>query len=324
MGVTTTTHSPFLDILPPELRLHIYDHLLVASKPLKGPDARQFQSERYNLHTSILRANKQIYSEARHVFFGKNILHVNSVPPLTGQDDEEGSGGFEPPLQLKDLPLVRHLQIDLLYYPPVLKTTIGKDGWGWQPVCPGAERYSTSLSLLLGAVKNSLLSLELAADVRPFIAYQPPQSWPRPTSSSNNNNDVEADGLDMKKFLTGFHTADRNWRFASSLSALAIRNIELRFDFPESYFDFIVEKDTLLEGHLVHLAVQVMIARNEIQLRVTLDELGGQGNKADTREKAASIHQQGIGLLGATEHITLPWPRQWAGEEVRNRYGKME
>ena len=249
--------SPFLGILPPCLRLQIYTHLLTTPVPIKGPTARQFQSETYNIHTSILRVSKQIHAEARHVFFGRNTFYINSLSPLS-DSDEVGSGAFEPPLQLKDLALVRHLEVDLLYYPETLRTTVGWEGKGWQPVCPAAERYITSLSFLLGAVKESLISLKLAADVRSC------------TSSSTSDDE---DALDVKKFLTGFHTASSNWRFQEAFSALSVKNVELRFDFAESCFDFVVEKEVLLESNLVHVAGQVLVARSEIRMRRALEEL---------------------------------------------------
>lgn len=246
--------SPFLDILPPEVRLHIYTHLLVTPLPIKGPLSRELQSEKYNLHTSILRTNKQIHTEARPVFFSRNIFSIRSVPSADPCSDEEGSGAFEPPLQLKDLPLIRHLELDLLYYPRSLRTAAGKDGLGWHPLSPGANRYVTSLSFVLGAVKASLVSLKLAADVRPYTP--------------------EENALDVRKFLTGFHVADQSRRFKDALAALAVDDVALRYDFSESYFDFVAKRSVLVEDSFVHLAGQVLLARSEIQLRVALEELG--------------------------------------------------
>ncbi|KAK1913469.1 hypothetical protein P3342_005405 [Pyrenophora teres f. teres] len=67
--MASATRSPFLHVLPAELRLHIYTLLLVTPSPLKGPVARE--STKYDLHTAILRTNKQIHAEARSIFFGK-------------------------------------------------------------------------------------------------------------------------------------------------------------------------------------------------------------------------------------------------------------
>ncbi|KAH8730544.1 hypothetical protein GQ44DRAFT_700498 [Phaeosphaeriaceae sp. PMI808] len=307
----TCTQSPFLDILPPELRLNVYEHLLVASTPIKGPIARQYASETYDLHTSILRTNKQIHSEARHAFLGKNIFCVNSVPSLTGEDDQEGSGAFEPPLQLKDLPLVRHLRIDLLYYPAELRTSPllsgQQDGWNWQPICPGAQRYATSLSFLLSSVKYSLLSLTLGADIRPYL------SWPitvAPLSSSSSTAAAaprtdDAEDVEPKKFLTGFYMVDRNRRFGDSLAALDVRTVTLRFDFPEAFFDFEAKRELVLMDRLVHLAGQVLSARSEMHLRVAFSD-DNDGEEVES---------------GTSAQITLPWPCLGAGEEVVRMYG---
>jgi hypothetical protein len=262
--------SPFLDILPPDIRLLIYKHLLVASIPIKGPVARRHQSETYNIHTSILRTNKQIYAEARTVFFGRNTFSINAIPPLTDRDDEEGNGAFEPPLQLSDLPLIRHLNVDLLYYPNVLRTAEGKDGLGWQPVCQGAERYINSLSFLLSLTKSSLLSLKLTADVRPHT----------PTHQD----------FDVKKFLTGFHMVDKSLRFKQ---ALLVPQIALRFDFTEVCFDFLVQRERLARGSLVQLAGLVLIKRSDIGLKRVLDDLEEEG--------------EGYGSRGELKDVTLAW-----------------
>jgi hypothetical protein len=267
----TETRSPFLDILPPDLRLHIYTHLLVSPSPIKGPVARLHQAERYGIHTAILSTNKQIHDEARTVFLGRNTFSINSLPPLTDHDDDDGNGAFEPPLQLADLPLIRRLHVDLLYYPNVLKTAEGKDGLGWKPVCLGAERYINSLSFLLSFTKESLVSLKLKADVR---SYTPA------------NQD-----FDIRKFLTGFHVVDQSLRFKQ---ALMLPEISLRFDFAEVYFDFVVERERMLMGSLVHLAGLVVMKRSEIGLEGVLEELGREGEKR--------------GVPGSLEDVTLAWP----------------
>ncbi|EOA91049.1 uncharacterized protein SETTUDRAFT_54982, partial [Exserohilum turcica Et28A] len=262
------TRSPFLDVLPPELRLHIYSHLLVASSPLKGPVARQDTS--YDLHTAILRTNKQIYHEARSIFFGRNTFYITSIPPSrpsTGSDEdaedhdeEEGSGAFEPPLQLRDLPLVRHLQVDLLYYPKSMHTIRDRRSGIWIPVCVGAQRYSTSLSFLLSAVETRLLSLKLCADTRRYIDES--RVCGSSSSSSSNNHTAR---LEAQQMLTGFYMADANPLFRKALARLHIADIALHFDFPESYFDFLILRSVLCQQNLVELAGQVLALRSHIR-----------------------------------------------------------
>ncbi|OAL49805.1 hypothetical protein IQ07DRAFT_567186 [Pyrenochaeta sp. DS3sAY3a] len=273
------TNSPFLDLLPPEMRLYIYSFLLVTPQPIKGTIARQ--DAKYNLHTAILRTNRQINDEARSVFFGKNTFCISSVPPapsttsvrnaaFNSEDQEEedtGSGAFEPPLQLRDLPLVRHLEIDLLYYPRSLRTTWSAADGGWKPTCVGAERYIASLFYILRCVESSLLSLSLCADMRPYSASRTPE--------------LEDPPLSPTKLLTGFHAADTSPRFKAALAALPIDIIPLRFDFPESHFDFCVEKRVLLRESLVFLAGQVLLARSEIRLKALLGEMGGDDGEGE-------------------------------------------
>lgn len=250
-----TTTTPFLSILPPELRLRIYTQLLVAPKPLKGPGARQAQEEKYDIHTAIMRTSKQVFSEARHVFFGRNTFSISSILPQDDSDD--ASGAFEPPLQLKDLSLIRHLEVDLLYYPRMLRRESKRGGCGWQPVSHGAERYIICLSFLLDGVKDTLRTLRIGADVRPY------------TNSTKDEDNV----FDVTKFLTGFQYADQTPRFKHAIATLPVKQLQLRFDFSETYFDFKVEKEVLNRWSLMYLAGQLAIKKSEIELRGLLEEL---------------------------------------------------
>jgi hypothetical protein len=272
------THSPFLDILPAELRLRIYTQLLVTPDPLKGRIARQ--DTKYNLHTAILRTNKQIYSEARPVFLGKNTFYITFVSPTSssnlteeeGEEGEEGSGAFEPPLQLADLPLVRHLQVDMLYYPKILRTITDPRIGAWRPLCVGAERYIISLSYLLGAVQSNLLSLALCADTRRYVEVRELTG-----EGENVDEDVDEDDygeVNVKKMLIGFYVADGNSRFRKALRGLRVKTVGLHFDFPEAHFDFKVVSEVLHQQSLVDLMGQVLMVRSEILLKSAMWELG--------------------------------------------------
>ena len=216
-----TTRSPFLDILPPELRLHIYTHLLVAPTSIKGPVARH--ETKYDLHTAILRTNKQIYHEARSVFFGKNTFYITSIPPTPSskdaiddqQQEEEGSGAFEPPLQLTDLPLVRHLEVDLLYYPTSMTTSLDSRDGIWKPVCTGADRYTTSLAYLLSTVSPSLLSLKICADTRRYVGSSTGQG----AHALSDKFKADTERLRVQKLLTGFYMADSNTLFKKAMKS---------------------------------------------------------------------------------------------------------
>ncbi|KAF3052170.1 hypothetical protein E8E11_005487 [Didymella keratinophila] len=272
---TPTQTSPFLDLLPPELRLRIYEHLLVATNtPLKGVVARR--SSRYGLSTSILRTNKQIYAEARACFFSRNTFHISSLPPPTSDDaDTEGSGAFEPPLQAKDLPLIRHLVIDPLYYPKILTTFPGARGW--KPVCPAAERYIMNLTHVLTFVRPTLLSLSFATDTRPY-AGSSDEVFGAVASDLALDEDDEGmdDALDVKKILTSFHVIEGNMRFRKAVRELhGVRSVAVSFNFPESEFKFQVEKGELCKRGLLFLASQTIFARSEIKIKAMLEGIGG-------------------------------------------------
>jgi hypothetical protein len=247
-------HSPFLDRLPPELRLQIYTHLLVTPLPLKGLHARG--TTKYSLHTSILRTNHQIHTEALPIFLGKNTFHITSIPPSlspfsTTPQNLEGDGALEPPLQLHHLDLVRSLEIDLLFYPPHLR--IGSWADRWHPVSPGAKRYVTSLSFLLRAATH-LQELEICADVRPYLS-------PACVSAGGV-------GVDYKKYITGFWAADGCERFRTALEGLKM-DVGLRFEFAEVGYVFEgVEVENLGRWGFVKVAGEVLGKRSEVVRRI--------------------------------------------------------
>jgi hypothetical protein len=248
------TTTPFLDILPAELRTHIYTHLLTNPLPLKGPTARGEST--YSIHTAILRTNKQIYSEARHIFFGRNTFSVSSVPPViqphssTSENGSEsdidiGTGAFEPPLQLKDLHLVRHLSIDLLNH---------------ANTDTSAQRYITNISYLLSHLDPSTVkSLTITADTNTPLS-SPPSLHP--------------ESLDIRTFLLPFHFADLTPRFRAAIANLKCETVAMRFEFADMVFDFEVPRDMAGRGGLVGFAGRVVVKRGEIALRGVLEDLG--------------------------------------------------
>ncbi|KAF3046097.1 hypothetical protein E8E12_011044 [Didymella heteroderae] len=295
--------SPFLDLLPPELRIRIYEHLLVARTPLKGVVARR--GSKYGLSTSILRTNKQIYAEARATFFSKNTFYVSSLPPPVFTDDDvQGSGAFEPPLQAKDLPLIRHLQVDPLYYPKNLKTQPGVAGW--KPVCPAAERYIMNLTHVLTFVRSTLLSLSFKTDTRPYAGFSDEVFGALAVGEIDENLN---DSLDVKKILTSFHVIEGNLRFRKAVRELeAVRSIAVSFNFPESDFNFQVEKAELCKRGLLFLASQTIFARSEIKIKAMLE---GMGDELD------EVEEEGAVILAGQR-------RESVVEEARRAVGAMK
>ena len=285
--MTSTSESPFLDMLPLELRIRIYEYLLIANKPLKGVVSRR--NVRYGLCTKILRVNKQIYAEARSAFFGKNTFCITSLPSQS-DDDVEGSGAFEPPLQARDLPLIRHLEIDPLYYPKKLRTQ--PDAGGWKPICPAAERYIMNLTHVLTFVKSTLLSLGFKTDTRPYASFSDEVFGVLSDGDENLDN-----SLDVKKVLTAFHVMEGNRRFNKAIAELAaIRYISVAFNFPESDFNYIVEKGDFCKRGLLTLACQTVFARSEIKITAMLEGLSDDGlDEAEEGEEASVSASMSLG-----------------------------
>lgn len=280
----TTKKSPFLDTLPPELRLRVYSHLLVAPEPIKGPSARG--TTRYGLSTAILRVNRQINAEARSAFFGKNTFYITSVRGTrcpspspnnhedAGEEEEEGTGAFSPPLQLHDLPLVRHLEIDPLFYPARQPSSSSVSG---RTPCLAAQRYVLNLAYLLALVRPSLRSLSFTADARPYAVPQNEEG------GEDDGEDEDEDGaLNIPKLLTSFHVIEGHVRFRKAVADLAaVKHIAVSFFFPESEFCFEVEKGELCRRGLLFLACQTVFARSEIGVRALLEGLGDDDGSED-------------------------------------------
>ena len=329
-----TKKSPFLDTLPPELRLRVYSHLLVASVPIKGPPARS-PTTRYNLSTAILRVNKQINAEARSAFFGRNTFYITSLPSTRSsstakgegvgeEEEEEGSGAFSPPLQLPDLPLVRHLEIDPLFPPPPPSTPTlrsshhpgsGSSGGGGGEKKPSraAQRYVLNLTYLLILVRPTLRSLSFTADARgygvepaplPSSASLSPSSLPLSPSPSfsedeNENEEEEEDRderdetstLHIPTLLSAFQTLESHTRFLKAVSDLdSIKHLRVSFFFPESEFRFEVERQELCKRGLLFLACQTVFARSEIGIRAVLEGL----------ERGEEEEEEGVGAFDGT------------------------
>lgn len=268
-STSSSSSSPFLT-LPAEIRQKIYTHLLTAPHPIRGPVARGNQT--YSLHTAILRTSRLIHTEARSIFFSHNTFVITSLPSTSLASDDHGDGAFEPPLQPHDLALVRRLEIDVLFYPKVLRCLEGRKYGGWSPVCPAAERYVGNLVGLLGAVEKTLVELRLGADTRRLHADLDSHQ----DTGHRMDTDVYTE-LDTRKILTGFHMLDRNPRFRDALAKLtSIPSIALHFDFVESFFDFDVERRVLCGQRFTELAGQVLVQRDEIRARVAMCETDGE------------------------------------------------
>jgi hypothetical protein len=68
--------------------------------------------------------------------------------------------------------------------------------------------------------------------------------------------------------------ADSNSLFNKAMKDLLVGKVGLHFDFPESYFDFVVGREKLCGQSLVELAGQVLAARSEIRFKAAMQGAG--------------------------------------------------
>jgi hypothetical protein len=254
----------FLDKLPPELRLTIYEYLVISPSPLKGKTARK-ANEKTGMNLNILRVNRQIHKEALPLFYGKNTFYVSSIPdspPSTTQISAPEKqlelgllGTFDPPLPRSNWSLIRHLTINMLYLPETLVSEPSADGIGWKPIDPGATAYISLLVSLLQNCTSRLLSLTLVADV--------------PTE------------FDAKKCLVSFFMCDANISFSSALANLGInehgregllKKVFLAFEFPDCYLRMSVEPVVFMKKSILLLACQVMLCQSQVRVMRLLGE----------------------------------------------------
>ncbi|KAH7116777.1 hypothetical protein B0J11DRAFT_100726 [Dendryphion nanum] len=270
--MATANHSKcfFLDVLPAELRIAIYDLLVVSDQPLRGQSARD-ETHQHNLDLTILRTNRQIHAEALDTFFCKNTFYITSIPEdtapptaslsLTDKEDDENAdqndeqeqetppptlprtlGQFDPPLPPSTWSKIRNLTIDLLFHPsqPVTATNFPM---GWKPNDPGAAAYIGTLIRILSSLSPSLQTLSLTAEVRdPFCA---------------------------RKCLVSFFMCDRDRSFARALASVTspkIGTVPMSFEFPDCYYRTEVRKDVFLSKSILLLACQVMFCQSQVRI----------------------------------------------------------
>jgi hypothetical protein len=254
----------FLDKLPPELRLTIYEYLVISPSPLKGKTARK-ENEKTGLNLTILRVSQQIHTEALPLFYGKNTFYISSIPDsppsptqISASEQQLELGlleTFDPPLPRSHWPLIRHVIVNMLYLPETLLSESGAGGIGWKPIDPGATAYITVLVSLLKSCTSSLLSLKLVADV--------PAEF------------------DTKKCLVSFFECDANASFSSALTKLGIKElggegllekVPIAFEFPDCYFRMLVEPAVFMKKSILLLACQVMFSQSQVRIMRLLGE----------------------------------------------------
>lgn len=127
-AIPPVSHSPFLGLLPLELRLEIYGYLLV-HPPGKGtpmsPPRRDKCNHDKHLHPAILLANRQINAEGTPVLYGQNTFLAH---PTMLSNFPRLRAGFPPVREVAVLPRIRrfHVRIRLDCDPNVEREAVTK------------------------------------------------------------------------------------------------------------------------------------------------------------------------------------------------------
>ncbi|KAJ4356051.1 uncharacterized protein N0V89_004078 [Didymosphaeria variabile] len=137
----------FLEALPAELRVMVYENLLVDSEPITA-SPREKLKEPMTLDLELLRTNRQIHDEAAAVFYSKNTISVRpdvmKIP----------SSGIPAPQYHH---LIRHLKVEGLYCPNSPGKEWVKKFGGHGEERDGkqeAEEYVSTISTLLLQLRN--------------------------------------------------------------------------------------------------------------------------------------------------------------------------
>ncbi|KAF2258717.1 hypothetical protein CC78DRAFT_537549 [Lojkania enalia] len=273
------SNCSFLDRLPTELRLTIYEHLVVSRTPLLGATARKGAST--GLSLSIFQANRQIYCEAHSVFLSQNTFHITSNPSSTlanSSSDQEpvlDVPAFEPPLPRIHWPSIHHLTIDIVYYPsPPPSTPHTSDTW--KPACPAASTYLTSILSLLSSATTSLRTFTLIASI--------------------------SESFCARQSLLTFFLLDRDRAFIRTLAALPLAHLALRFEFPDCFYRVSVCPNVFEKKSILLLACQVIFCQSQVRIDRLLEAFESGGR---VRESGVDVRER----MDLAPYVGRGWPR---------------
>ncbi|KAF2202095.1 hypothetical protein GQ43DRAFT_9343 [Delitschia confertaspora ATCC 74209] len=229
--LTTNNACPFLQKLPLEIRLDIYEYLLIEDESLRGRDARE--KKHYGFSLAILRVNRQISLEAHDVFLGKNTFFVSARSNhINDRITADNYGAIDPPLASRCWGGVRHLTLDLMYYPENVTTAdLDRD----------CVAYLTNLTQLLRAAAPRLRSLSISACM--------------------------AENFNARRSLITFFMCDRESAFMRTLSSItSVASIPIKFDFPDSFYHVSLKPAALQKRSILLLACQVMFCQSQYRI----------------------------------------------------------
>ncbi|KAF2446955.1 hypothetical protein P171DRAFT_429901 [Karstenula rhodostoma CBS 690.94] len=258
--------SLFLDAMPAELRVMVYETLLVGSDPITALPGEQ-TDKMQGLDLSLLRVNRQIHDEAAAVFYCKNTICIR---PGKGKDL---CSGVPAPRYLH---LVRHLKVEGLHRPDTPGKAWAKELGGLGEEEEGNhenERYLSTLTTLLPQLRG-LHTLHLT--------ITPPD---RLSSKS-----VLAALLSLKQALP------------SMLASLAPSvPILLSFEFDDCYCRLHVSPELLARDCLLVVACQVLFWKSHLRVETMVRKArGGTLVEKGGRTDLGPLVGEGVGKVVET------------------------
>ncbi|OCL13925.1 hypothetical protein AOQ84DRAFT_76948 [Glonium stellatum] len=231
--------------LPVELRLMIYDYLLISPHVLASRTSKK--QKPYGLSLSILCVNRFLNFEASAVFYQNNIFHFGSrhQPELA---DLSKDGQLDPPIPRAHWHSLRNLSIDLMGTHETAPIEPSREPVSWTRDDMSCEAYVRSLTILLESCGPHLGSLKLTANV--------------------GRSDVD------RKSVGSFFIYDRDRSFVRALAALKISKVSMYFDFPDAFFYADVDTKAFLSRSIPLMACQIMFCQAQTKIDRLLASFG--------------------------------------------------
>ena len=240
----STARCRFLE-LPAELRLMIYDYLLISRDALASRAIRG--DKPYGLSLTILRVNHLVYPEASSVFYQNNEFHIGSWSQSEPSDISK-HGQIDPPIPRACWPSLRNLSIDLMatHKTASIELSQGLHHSGHGMTQPA--RHVRSLTTLLESCGPHLRSLKLTAN-------------------------VGRSGVNRKSVMS-LSVCDRDRQFVRALAALNIPKISVCFDFPDAFIYVDVDAKAFPGRSIPLMARQIMFCQAQTKIDRLLASFG--------------------------------------------------
>jgi hypothetical protein len=273
----STARCRFLEI-PAELRLMIYDYLLISRDVLVSKAIRG--NKPYGLSLTILRVNHLVYLEASSVFYQNNAFHIGSWSQSEPSDIPK-HGQIDPPIPRACWPSLRNLSVT--HKTASIKLSQGPTSF-WARDDTNCEAYVCSLTTLLESCGPHLGSLKLTANVGRL-------------------------GVNRKS-VRSLSICDRGRQFVRALAALTIPKISIHFDFPDAFFYVDVDAKAFLGRSIPLMACQIMFCHAQTKIDRLLASFGGSISISKQTERVdlspiilKTWKHSCLGIFGATTNL---------------------